>query len=115
VEVKSVTHVEGDAALFPDAVTQRGLKHLRELGAVVREGGRAVLLFVVQRPDGRLVAPAAHIDPDYAEGLGEAEADGVELLAYRAEATPERLAWAEAMPVRVDHENAGGEASARGG
>mgnify|MGYP006302629563 CR=1 FL=1 len=115
VEVKSVTHVEGDAALFPDAVTKRGLKHLRELGAVVREGGRGVLLFVVQRPDGRFVAAAERIDPDYAHGLREAAAAGVELLAYRAQATPERLAWAEAMAVRVDHASAGGEASARGG
>jgi sugar fermentation stimulation protein A len=115
VEVKSVTHVEGDAALFPDAVTKRGLKHLRDLGSVVREGGCGVLLFVVQRPDGRFVAAAEHIDPDYAEGLRAARAEGVELLAYRAEATPERLAWAEAMPVRVAHATAGGEASNRGG
>jgi sugar fermentation stimulation protein A len=101
VEVKSVTHVEGEAALFPDAVTKRGLKHLRELGGAAAEGFRCVLLFVVQRPDGRFVAPAERIDPDYAQGLREAAAGGVELLAYRAVASPRGMELTGGLPVRL--------------
>jgi sugar fermentation stimulation protein A len=104
VEVKSVTHVEGQAALFPDAVTKRGLKHLRELADAVHAGTRSVLLFVVQRPDGRFVAPAEHIDAAYAAGLREAVAEGVEPLAYRARITPRSMELAGELPV---HGNAG--------
>lgn len=65
VEVKNVTLVEGDRALFPDAVTTRGQKHLHELMRVVREGDRGVIFFTVQRGDGKCVSPADAIDPEY--------------------------------------------------
>ena len=84
VEVKNVTLVQDGRAVFPDAVSARGQKHLRELMQVVRQGDRGVNLFVVQRADGESVSPADHIDPAYGALLREASRAGVELLAYRA-------------------------------
>ncbi|MBJ6723525.1 DNA/RNA nuclease SfsA [Geomesophilobacter sediminis] len=99
IEVKNVTLVEKGAALFPDAVTLRGQKHLRELMEVVRRGDRGVNLFVVQRGDGEYVAPADGIDPAYGRMLREAAANGVELLAYRAEVTPGEIRLVQRLPV----------------
>lgn len=102
VEVKNVTLVEGGLALFPDAVTERGQKHLRELMEVVRNGGRGVILFTVQRGDGAAVAPADTIDPVYGRLLREAVAQGVEALAYRALVTPHDIRLTERLAVRLD-------------
>jgi sugar fermentation stimulation protein A len=99
VEVKNVTLVENGVALFPDAVTARGLKHLRELMEVVRQGHRGVNLFVVQRGDGQAVSPADAIDPAYGAALREAAAAGVELLAYRAEVTRSEIFLNQRLPV----------------
>ena len=102
VEVKNVTLVEGRLALFPDAVTTRGQKHLRELMEMVRNGDRGVLLFTVQRGDGNAVAPADRIDPVYGRLLREAVANGVEALAYRAEVRPEQIRLTERLAVVLD-------------
>jgi sugar fermentation stimulation protein A len=91
VEVKNVTLVQQGCALFPDAVSARGQKHLRELMQVVRQGHRGVNLFVVQRGDGESVRPADLIDPAYGAQLREAARAGVELLAYRASVTPAEI------------------------
>lgn len=85
VEVKNTTMRAGDAVVFPDAVSSRGLKHLKELEQMVRDGHRAVMFYLVNRPDGHYFMPAHDIDPDYAEGLRQAQNAGVEILAYRAE------------------------------
>jgi len=86
VEVKNVTLKRdpgGDGpAEFPDSVTTRGAKHLVELSDMVREGHRAVMVYLVQRTDADRVAIAADIDPDYAEALKKAIAAGVEVLCY---------------------------------
>ena len=99
VEVKSTTLAVGGVGLFPDAVTQRGLGHLRELVEVVRQGQRAVQLFFVGRADVRAFRPADAIDPEYAEGLREAAARGVEVLAWSARVAPERLELGRRLPV----------------
>lgn len=99
VEVKNVTLVEEGLALFPDAVTERGQKHLRELMEVVRAGDRGVIFFVVQRADGRGVAPADAIDPAYGRLLRLATEHGVEALAYRALVTPAEIRLTERLPV----------------
>lgn len=93
VEIKNLTLLEGDegAGLFPDAVTSRGRKHLRELMGVVRRGGRAVLFFNVAHTGIRQVAPAWDIDPEYARTLAQAVANGVEVMAYRTAITPDRI------------------------
>ncbi|MCR4439140.1 MAG: DNA/RNA nuclease SfsA [bacterium] len=84
VEVKNVTLVEDGVAYFPDAVTTRGKRHLEELVGAVARGWRAVIFFVVQGGDARLLRPADHIDPAYAGALRQALAAGVECVAYRA-------------------------------
>ena len=99
VEVKNVTLVEKGCALFPDAVTARGQKHLRELMEVVRLGHRGVNLFVVQRGDGDCVSPADAIDPAYGALLREAAGAGVELLAYRATVTRTEIRLSQRLPV----------------
>lgn len=87
VEIKNVTLREGNQILFPDAVTERGQKHLREMMQLIRSGKRAVMFYLINRPDGELFAPAQHIDPQYAELYCEAKNAGVEMLHYRAKAT----------------------------
>lgn len=100
VEVKNVTLVDGAGRYaFPDAVTVRGQKHLRELAAMVGAGYRAVMLFVIQRCDGDIFVPADNIDPDYGEELRKAAAAGVEALAYRADVSPEGIALAESVEI----------------
>jgi sugar fermentation stimulation protein A len=102
VEVKNVTLADTGRALFPDAVTVRGQKHLTELMAVVRSGERGVIFFVVQRGDCQSMAPADRIDPRYGALLREAVAAGVEVLAYRAEVSPSGVALAVRLPVELD-------------
>lgn len=99
VEVKNVTLVEDGRALFPDAVTTRGQKHLQELMRVVREGDRGVIFFTVQRGDGNSVSPADSIDPEYGRLLRCAVANGVEALAYRAVVTREEIRLTERLPI----------------
>ena len=99
VEVKNVTLVDGETALFPDAVTERGQKHLRELMEVVKNGDRGVILFTVQRGDADSVAPADLIDPAYGRLLREAVSSGVEAMAWRAAITPEEIRLTEPLPV----------------
>ena len=82
VEIKNCTLVENQTALFPDAVTARGLKHLKELQSLVSKNQRCAMFYFIQRMDAKVFKPADHIDPDYGKGLREAAASGVELLAY---------------------------------
>jgi sugar fermentation stimulation protein A len=88
VEVKNVTYKQGNRALFPDAVTTRGHKHLLELRNMVRQGHRSVAFFLVNRGDCKSMGPAPEIDPKYAELLTQVAGDGVELLAYRTDPDP---------------------------
>ena len=81
VEVKSVTYREGDRALFPDAVSERAIRHLSDLVDQIREGDRALLLFVVQRADCRVVQPADLIHPAYGSELRKAVKNGLEVRA----------------------------------
>lgn len=86
VECKNVTLVEDGAALFPDAATERGRRHLRELMALARDGDRVALFFCIQRTDAGCFAPAECVDPEYAELFYEALAAGVEAWPYAAPA-----------------------------
>lgn len=82
LEVKNCTYVENRLACFPDAITERGKKHVEELARLVSEGKRGVVLFIIQRMDADVFAPAGHIDPRYAEALRNAVLSGVEVIAY---------------------------------
>jgi len=85
VEVKNATLLDQDLIRFPDAVSVRALKHVGVLRRLVESGERGVLLFAVNRPEGRAFAPADAIDPAYGRALREAVAQGVEVLAVRLE------------------------------
>ena len=90
VEVKNVTAKAGaSTAIFPDAVTQRGAKHLEELMSVVDQGQRGVIVFCVQRGDVDSFRAADEIDPHYGQLLKKAVDHGVEAYAYRAQLTPQ--------------------------
>lgn len=100
VEVKNVTAaVSGGIALFPDAVSARGAKHLEEMTAMVQAGHRAVLCFCVQRGDVHEVRPADRIDPVYGETLRRALNAGVEAIAYRARVSPSEVRLVDSVPV----------------
>ncbi len=99
VEVKNVTLVEDGRALFPDAVTTRGQKHLRELLHRVSLGERGVIFYVVQRGDAEAMAPADRIDPVYGRLLREVVAKGVEALAYSADVSPTEIRLIKRLPV----------------
>ncbi len=101
VEVKNVTMVENGRALFPDAVTTRGQKHLRELMEVVKRGDRGVIFFVVQRSDAGSVTAADEIDPEYGRLLRQAVACGVEALAYQAIVKPSEITLGRRLPVNI--------------
>jgi len=99
VEVKNVTAAVAGTAIFPDAVSARGAKHLRELMGVVAAGQRGVLCFCVQRGDVTAVRPADEIDSVYGESLRRAWQNGVELIAYQAEVSPAGIALRRPLPV----------------
>ncbi len=101
VEVKNCSLVENDVALFPDAVTVRGTKHLHELLSLKKAGFEAAVLFCVQRQDGHFFAAARHIDPEYADTLSLVHRHGVLVLAYEAEVTPEAIEIVGPLPVAV--------------
>jgi len=89
VEVKNVTLMDAKGqGLFPDAVSERGTKHLRELMQMVRDGHRAVLLYCVQHSGIEWIEPADMIDPLYGKTLREAITTGVEVIAYGADINP---------------------------
>ncbi|WP_066629506.1 DNA/RNA nuclease SfsA [Labilibacter marinus] len=88
IEVKNVTMKVGDAALFPDAITTRGQKHLKTLIEVKKSGLRAVMFYVIQRQDISYFGPAKEIDPAYALALKKAMDNGVEVFAYMAKVSP---------------------------
>jgi sugar fermentation stimulation protein A len=100
VEVKSVTLREDGVALFPDAVTLRGRRHLEEL-ALLRRRARAVMLFLVMRADCRELAPADAIDPEYGRALRRVTASGVEVLAYDVHVSRNGATVGDRLPVRL--------------
>lgn len=99
LEVKSVTLVEDDVALFPDAITARGARHVRELAEIAgRDGWEAAVLFVLQRSDATRIEAARRMDAAFAEALAEAGAAGVRVLGRRCRVTLDRLELGERVP-----------------
>jgi sugar fermentation stimulation protein A len=101
VEVKNVTLVQGDRALFPDAVTTRGAKHLEELMALKAAGQQAAMVYLVQRDDAASFAPAQAIDPRYAQLLGQALAAGVEAWVVQAHVSPQGVGLRRLLPLEI--------------
>lgn len=101
VEVKSVTLRDGQRAIFPDTVSERATKHVDELTRAARKGTRVVLLYLVQRKDVDVVAPAAAIDPTYAKAMKRAVKAGVEVVAAAIDVVDEGYVCAGRVRVEV--------------
>lgn len=101
IETKSVTLVEGGVALFPDAPTARGARHVQALQALRSQGERAAVVFVVQRPDAVAFSPHPTADPAFAETLRQASRAGVEVYAYRCAVDLEAIEVWEPIEVRL--------------
>ncbi len=100
IEVKNVTLCCAQTtACFPDAVTVRGQKHLRELMTAVDQGYRGIILFLVQRAEAQSFVPADRIDPEYGNLLRTAVESGVEALAIQTAVTPDTVKLARELPV----------------
>lgn len=105
IEVKNVTLGPADSEpdhgviAFPDAVTERGQKHLRTLMEVVRQGHRAVLFFCVQHTGAKAARPADEVDPQYGKLLRQAVADGVSVMAWRTSISPQAFLLEAKIPV----------------
>ncbi|MBQ9179263.1 MAG: DNA/RNA nuclease SfsA [Firmicutes bacterium] len=106
IEVKGVTLENDNVVSFPDAPTERGAKHVRELIKIAKSGGHsgedwAAILFVVQMENVEYFTPNADHDPDFANALVDAEKAGVEILAYDCKATPDSLKLGDKVKVCV--------------
>jgi len=102
VEVKNVTMLgDNKGAIFPDSVSERGQKHLKELIEIKESGDRACMLYIVQREDVEYFSPAEDIDPEYARLLREAHSKGVEVLAYICSVNPEGVTVREPIEIRL--------------
>lgn len=99
VETKSVTLVEEDVAMFPDAPTARGTRHVRELSAVTEQGEDAAIVFIVQRPAARQFRPHGRADPSFKETLRRARDAGVAVYAWRCQVSQRAITITEQIPV----------------
>ena len=99
VEVKGVTLIIDGEARFPDAPTERGAKHLKELIKLKKEGNRCCVFFLIQHPAGEFFRPNWENDPIFSQTLNEAYAEGVEILVYRCD---NRLDGIELIPESLD-------------
>jgi len=98
---KNCTLVTDGVACFPDAVTARWLKHLKELQDQVRLGDRSVIFYLVQRMDARLFRPADHIDPVYGQELRKAINNGVEIMVFDVAMDLKRIELNREIPFEV--------------
>jgi len=101
IEVKNVTLKVGNYARFPDSVTTRGKKHLETLIKVKEQGMRAVMVYVIQRIDVNVFAPAFDIDPTYASTLKKAYEKGVEIIPIQAKVSPEKIELIKELPFEL--------------
>ena len=101
VETKSVNLVEAGTALFPDAPTERGRKHLGSLMGAVREGHRACVAFVIQRADATKLSPHRAADPLFCDTLKDVIERGVEAYAYRCIVSMKEIAIRDSVPITL--------------
>jgi sugar fermentation stimulation protein A len=105
VEVKNVTLAMNGTAAFPDAVSERGTKHLKELMRLKRQGHRAAIVFVIQRSDCDNFRPADEIDSEYGRWLRRAVKAGVEALPYRAKVTSREIVLTDRIATTLSPSN----------
>jgi len=101
LEVKSVTLVQKGRALFPDAPTLRGRRHLKSLTWAKKEGYEAAILFVIQRQDAESFSPNDAVDAEFGHALREAQLQGVDVYAYRCKVSPKEIELAEQVPIHL--------------
>ncbi len=101
IEIKNCSLSIDGCAMFPDAVTARGTKHLKELISLKEQGNKACIFFLIQRMDADRFSPASHIDPVYAQALLDADKAGVMLLAYQARVSPESIDVVRSLPISL--------------
>jgi sugar fermentation stimulation protein A len=101
VEIKNVTVSFDGVAAFPDAVSERATKHLKELIRLKRRGHRAVIVFVIQRGDCDHFRPADEIDSEYGRWLRRAAKAGVEVLPYVAKVTARNILLGGRIPIKL--------------
>lgn len=101
LEVKGVTLEENGVAAFPDAPTERGIKHLHELAHSISKGYAAYVLFVVQMEDAEYFTPNRKTHPAFAEALFAAQQAGVHLLAYTCKVTPDSMVIHKPLPIHL--------------
>ena len=99
VEVKGVTLIVDDEARFPDAPTERGAKHLKELIRLKKDGNRCAVFFLIQHPIGKFFRPNWENDPMFSQTLNDAYDEGVEILVYRCD---NQLSGIELIPESLD-------------
>lgn len=102
IELKNVTLVEGRRALFPDAVTARGQKHLQQLMKLRQVGRQTALMFFVARADADIMAPADGIDPEYGRLLRQAARSGVALIALQVRVRRRGVTLERTLPIALD-------------
>jgi sugar fermentation stimulation protein A len=101
IEVKSVTLIQDGQALFPDAPTSRGRRHLRELMAIAASGAEAANVFVIQRDDAESFAPHDQADPEYGQLLRQAAREGVRILAYKCCVSENQIRLKAPVPISL--------------
>lgn len=101
MEVKGCTLEEDGWTYFPDAPTERGVKHLEELLRVRQEGYEAAVCIVIQMAAVDGFSPNDHTHPAFGKALRRAAAGGVEVLAYACDVTPEEVRMTEPVPVKL--------------
>jgi sugar fermentation stimulation protein A len=99
IEIKSVNLVKDQKAMFPDAPTIRGNKHIRELIEAKKQGFKTGIVFIIQRPDATLFLPYRDMDPDFSNSLVEAYSKGVFVKAFTCEVNNERIEIKKEIPI----------------
>jgi len=101
VEVKNCTLIRGKVASFPDAITTRGLKHLKELQELRKNNNRCVMFYLVQRMDAEIFTPEYQIDPAYGNELKKAKQHGVEILVYDVNIDLKKISVNKKLPYKL--------------
>ena len=103
IEVKGVTLEEDGVVRFPDAPSERAVKHVEELQKAVKDGYEAYVFFVIQMKDVRYFTPNRQTHPEFAEALAEAERNGVKILAYDCSVTEDSIELGKEVPVVLEY------------
>ncbi len=101
IEVKGVTLEKDGTALFPDAPTDRGIKHINELIRAKQEGFGAYIMFVIQMTGVHTFSPNRETHPEFADALTEAEKSGVEILAFQSEVTENDIRITDPVKIKL--------------